>query len=502
MAIVAFPLDNTEYTASAMGAFLATRTRGVYSADDSLAVTANGNMTVTVGPGLAWLKAADYWGLAVCSEAAVTLTVPTASSSAKRMDAVCLRLDKTGNKAELIVKPGTPAAMPVLPPLQRNDSYDEIYLAGISIAAGAVAVSAADITDLRLNEDYCGLMRDGVTGIPTAQLSAQADALMAQLREAIQAASSGEGVSVYTHQKSGTIHKLTGSGACGRVKLTANVAAGDTVQVNGKTVPAYVGGEAFADALAGEALSGRWLSFVWDGTQVNFKAGGGLSNTKLALADAAASDVVEGKTFYASDKVLKTGDILIRNQVGKNGAVGISQYYPSVPVTPAAANTQTNQNMDGVNRFCLQPPAGMYDGNSYVGETYANVASAIGLTAEKLMYGQQVLGITGTGTLQAGYSYRYAYNYDSKALAGSIFKKASSGKLAFAKSVSDLPMVIVGGGGDAHTNTQTIKIGSRTIATTVGTLGTVKKVTVSASANEEITVDGDYNGSQWFLAVL
>ena len=401
LAIVAFPLDNTEYTASAMGAFLATRTRGVYSADDSLAVTANGNMTVTVGPGLAWLKAADYWGLAVCSEAAATLTVPTASSSAKRMDAVCLRLDKTGNKAELIVKPGTPAAMPVLPPLQRNDSYDEIYLAGISLAAGAVAVSAADITDLRLNEDYCGLMRDGVTGIPTAQLSAQADALMAQLREAIQAASSGEGVSVYTHQKSGTIHKLTGSGPNGRVKLTANVAAGDTVQVNGKTVPAYVGAETFADALAGEALSGRWLSFVWDGTQVNFKAGGGLSNTKLALADAATSDVVEGKTFYASDKVLKTGDILIRNQVGKNGAVGISQYYPSVPVTPAAANTQTNQNMDGVNRFCLQPPAGMYDGNSYVGETYDRVSAAIGLTADKLMSGQQVLGIDGTGLTRA-----------------------------------------------------------------------------------------------------
>ena len=307
LAIVAFPLDNTEYTASAMGAFLATRTRGVYSADDSLAVTANGNMTVTVGPGLAWLKAADYWGLAVCSEAAATLTVPTASSSAKRMDAVCLRLDKTGNKAELIVKPGTPAAMPVLPPLQRNDSYDEIYLASISLAAGQVAVSAADITDLRLNEDYCGLMRDGVTGIPTAQISAQADALMAQLREAIQAASSGEGVSVYTHQKSGTIHKLTGSGHNGRVKLTANVAAGDTVQVNGKTVPAYVGGEAFADALAGEALSGRWLSFVWDGAQVNFKGGGGLTGAKLALADAVPADVRRGRTFYARGRGLQTG---------------------------------------------------------------------------------------------------------------------------------------------------------------------------------------------------
>ena len=402
LAIVAFPLDNTEYTASAMGAFLATRTRGVYSADDSLAVTANGNMTVTVGPGLAWLKAADYWGLAVCSEAAATLTVPTAGSSAKRMDAVCLRLDKTGNKAELIVKPGTPAAMPVLPPLQRNDSYDEIYLASISLAAGAVAVSAADITDLRLNEDYCGLMRDGVTGIPTAQLSAQADALMAQLRQAIQAASSGEGVSVYTHQKSGTIHKLTGSGHNGRVKLTANVAAGDTVQVNGKTVPAYVGGETFADALAGEALSGRWLSFVWDGAQVNFKGGGGLSATKLALADAAASDVVEGKTFYAgSDKALKTGDILTRNQVGKNGAIGMASNFPYVAITPVTQNTQAHANADGVNRLCLQPPAGWYSGESYVGESYASVASAIGLTAAKLGAGETVLDVNGTSHAMA-----------------------------------------------------------------------------------------------------
>ena len=451
LAIVAFPLDNTEYTASAMGAFLATRTRGVYSADDSLAVTANGNMTVTIGPGLAWLKAADYWGLAVCSEAAATLTVPTASSSAKRMDAVCLRLDKTGNKAELIVKPGTPAAMPVLPPLQRNDSYDEIYLASISLAAGQVAVSAADITDLRLNEDYCGLMRDGVTGIPTAQLSAQADALMAQLREAIQAASSGEGVSVYTHQKSGTIHKLTGSGPNGRVKLTANVAAGDTVQVNGKTVPAYVGAETFADALAGEALRGRWLSFVWDGTQVNFKAGGGLSNTKLALADAAAADVLESKTFYSGGKLLKTGAILIRNQVGKNGAVGISQYYPSAPVTPVAANTQTNKNMDGVNRFCLQPPAGFYDGNSYVGETYDRVSAAIGLTAEKLMYGQQVLGITGTGVTRAIWHGSIPHDYAVYTMGTA----PASGTLLF----------LFAGSADHDMQIQSITIGGQVVAT-------------------------------------
>ena len=209
-------------------------------------------------------------------------------------------------------------------------------------------------------------------------------------------------IALYTHTKTGTVHKFVGTGTNGRVKLTANVAAGDTVQLNGKTVPAYAGGESFADAFAGEALSGRWLSFVWDGSQVNFKSGGGLSVTKLALANAKPENVLEDTTFYAEgSKSLKTGTRKNRSVVGKNGAVGISQYYPSVPVTPVAANTQTNQNMDGVNRFCLQPPAGMYDGNSYVGETYGRVSAAIGLTAEKLMYGQQVLGITGTGVTRA-----------------------------------------------------------------------------------------------------
>ena len=311
------------------------------------------------------------------------------------------------------------------------------------------------------------------------------------------------GVSTYTHTKMDNVHHFSGSGMSGRVKMTADVEAGDTVMLGGEEVPAYVGAETFADALAGESVTGRWLTFTQDGTQINFNGGGGLSNTKLALATADTGDVIAGKKFYSGDKLIKTGSILPRNTVGQNGTVGLSQFLPGVAVSRANSNnTQTNNNLDKVSRLCFQPPAGFYNGNTYVGETFAKVASAIGLTAEKLMYGQQVLGITGTGTLQAGYSYRYAYNYDSKALAGSIFKKASSGKLAFAKSVSDLPMVIVGGGGDAQTNTQTIKIGSRTIATTVGTLGTVKKVTVSASANEEITVDGDYNGSQWFLAVL
>ena len=43
---------------------------------------------------------------------------------------------------------------------------------------------------------------------------------------------------------------------------------------------------------------------------INFKSGGGLSNSRLALANATAADVAEGKTFYAGDKALKTGTLI------------------------------------------------------------------------------------------------------------------------------------------------------------------------------------------------
>lgn len=243
---------------------------------------------------------------------------------------------------------------------------------------------------------------DGSSSITDVTVySQQGDQWGAADANALWAAMDEGAVQIYTHQKSGTIHKLTGSGACGRVKLTANVAAGDTVQVNGKTVPAYVGGEAFADALAGEALSGRWLSFVWDGAQVNFKGGGGLTGAKLALADATPTTVLEGKTFYASDKVLKTGTQKNRSVVGKNGAVGMASNFPYVAITPVTQNTQAHANADGVNRLCLQPPAGWYSGESYVGDSYASVASAIGLTAAKLGAGETVLDVAGTSHAMA-----------------------------------------------------------------------------------------------------
>ena len=74
-----------------------------------------------------------------------------------------------------------------------------------------------------------------------------------------------------------------------------------------ESLPAYYGTEDFVMALAGEPVTDKWLTFINDGAQLNFKGGGGLSSSKLAAADAEPGEVLEGVKFYAGDKTLKTG---------------------------------------------------------------------------------------------------------------------------------------------------------------------------------------------------
>ena len=111
----------------------------------------------------------------------------------------------------------------------------------------------------------------------------------------------------------------------------------------------------------------------------------------------AAAKLLEGATAHGKDGERVTGKMLDRNTVGKHGAVGASSYFPSVAVTPVERDTQAYQNTDGVSRVFLKPPAGYYDGNSYIGETYGTVASVIGLNEANLCAGSSVLGITGRG---------------------------------------------------------------------------------------------------------
>ena len=180
--IITYPENGITYDADDASGYLSTRLSGVYSADEDFAVTANGDLTVTVSAGQAWVRPARFRGRSVIMEQPETVTLTAADAVRSRIDRLVLRYDAAAKKTSLTVLTGTPdSASPTAPEITRTALVYDLCLAEIRRPAGSTEVTAADITDTRADEAVCGVMRDGVTGIPTAQLQAQALAIMTQL---------------------------------------------------------------------------------------------------------------------------------------------------------------------------------------------------------------------------------------------------------------------------------------------------------------------------------
>ena len=180
--IITYPENGITYDADDASGFLSTRLSGVYSADEDFAVTANGGLTVTVSAGQAWVRPARFRGRSIIMEQPETVTLTAADAVRSRIDRLVLRYDAAARKTRLQVLEGTPdSASPTAPEITRTALVYDLCLAEIRRPAGSTEITAADITDTRADEAVCGVMRDGVTGIPTAQLQAQALAIMTQL---------------------------------------------------------------------------------------------------------------------------------------------------------------------------------------------------------------------------------------------------------------------------------------------------------------------------------
>ena len=180
--IITYPENGITYDADDASGYLSTRLSGVYSADEDFAVTANGGLTVTVSAGQAWVRPARFRGRSIILEQPETVTLTAADAVRSRIDRLVLRYDAAARKTRLQVLEGTTdSASPTAPEITRTALVYDLCLAEIRRPAGSTVVTAADITDTRADEDVCGIMRDSVTGIPTAQLQAQALAMMTQL---------------------------------------------------------------------------------------------------------------------------------------------------------------------------------------------------------------------------------------------------------------------------------------------------------------------------------
>lgn len=195
--IITYPENGITYDDDDASGYLATRQSGVYSAEEDFAVSISGELSLTVSAGQAWVRPSRFKGRSIIMEQPTTLTLTAADPVRTRIDRVVLRYDAAARQTRLQVLEGTPdSASPTAPAITRTALVYDLCLAEITRPAGSTAITAANLTDTRADEDVCGVMRDGVTSIPTAQLIAQwraaqaaqvaaGQALLDQLREEI-----------------------------------------------------------------------------------------------------------------------------------------------------------------------------------------------------------------------------------------------------------------------------------------------------------------------------
>lgn len=318
MSIITYPLNGVVYSAEDVATYLCTRTSGVYSKETNFAVSNTGTRQITVAPGLAWINYDDFKGVSVCSREENVLTVPEADNTLNRVDRVVLQFDTSENIAAIKLKTGTPAVAAQPPDILQNHNQYELGLCTISVPAGSTAVTAADITDTRADETVCGVMRDGVTGIPTAQLQTQAKAMLDSLQAEV------DSRSFYTRAEVDAL-----------LKSVNPFPVGSIYQSTARTSPAALFGGTWQEIAQNRVLMG-----AGSGHAAGSTVEAGLPNiTGSFVADVKKGEHKVSGAFTAGNKITSTGEYNNFSDVYKfslDASKSNAIYGRSATVQPAA----------------------------------------------------------------------------------------------------------------------------------------------------------------------
>lgn len=181
--IVLYPANDYDFDAADVAAYLAGLTSGVFSSAEDFPVTAAGGLKVTVGAGRGWAHPSRFTGYSITKRETDTLTMPLADPSLPRIDRIVMRYDAGARAASLQVLQGTASSTPTAPAISRTELIYDLCLAEIARPAGSTSITTGQIADTRLDEALCGIVRDGVTGIPTDELLAAAKERINALEE-------------------------------------------------------------------------------------------------------------------------------------------------------------------------------------------------------------------------------------------------------------------------------------------------------------------------------
>jgi hypothetical protein len=132
---------------------------------NNLQVIANNDMTITIKAGKGWINGAIY-----INTDDYILNIDVADGVLNRIDKVVLRMDTAERKIYSYVKKGQFASSPTAPTLQRDADAYEIALADVAVNKGAISITQANITDLRLDKNLCGIVHGTVDQIDVTTL--------------------------------------------------------------------------------------------------------------------------------------------------------------------------------------------------------------------------------------------------------------------------------------------------------------------------------------------
>lgn len=114
------------------------------------------------------------------------LPVSGSNGSLPRIDRAILRNDETERKASIFILEGAYSSSPQPPELTNNETVQEKCLAEIYVAAGAVAITQADITDTRADIGLCGFIASQFEDVDFSQFAKQFNAWFAIEKVAIE----------------------------------------------------------------------------------------------------------------------------------------------------------------------------------------------------------------------------------------------------------------------------------------------------------------------------
>lgn len=153
----------SEFFAKFFGSFIG---NGIFpNPSSNCQIVANDDMTITFKAGKGWINGYYYQ-----NDADLILNVEAADAVLKRKDRIVLRYSKADRNILVKVKKGAFASNPVVPALQRDADLYELGLADIYVGNNAVSISDANIDDLRLDNELCGVVHGLVDQVDTTTI--------------------------------------------------------------------------------------------------------------------------------------------------------------------------------------------------------------------------------------------------------------------------------------------------------------------------------------------